>query len=82
MVYEFYAVFDRRRIPQKTIDGITSPYGIWENRLLNGRSPEDPAYIFSYAPLLQEPAYAERTKELESLKKDPNLVVKKVYCNN
>lgn len=78
--HEYDAVFDRRRVSQKTIDDVTSPYGIWNNPALRGRSHRDPAYV------LAQPCGAAEAKQyqrkLDRLNHNPDRVVKKVYCGN
>ncbi len=78
---EMTAVFDRTRVSPQTIDAVTSPYDIWNNPELRGRSPVDAAYI------LAEGAEGTPQRELfrmrvAELGKDSRYVVKRVYCGN
>ena len=75
-----YAVFDSTRVSQQTIDNINSPYDIWTNPALWNNSRNPPAYVLANPHTPREETKFRKT--LDSLLKDPNLVVKEVSCGN
>ena len=80
-MFEMTAVFDRMRVDQVTINAVASPYDIWNNQNLKGRSTTDPAYILAEGAQGTSQRELFETRVVE-LKKDPRYVVKMVYCGN
>ena len=77
---EMVAVFDTRRVNQRTIDSVESPYQIWNNPKLEGKNSRSPAYVLAkpYTPSQKE----EHARRLEKIDSNPNLVRKPIFCGN
>lgn len=75
----FDAVFDKRRVSQQTIDSVISPYQIWNSDEL-GRGREGHTYVL--ARQYRHNDTEEYNARLDELRKDSNLVIKRVSCGN
>ena len=77
---EMVAVFDTRRVNQRTIDSVASPYQIWNNPKLSGTTSDSPAYVLAEPNTPKQEI--EHSRRLRNIDEDPNLVWKPVYCGN